>query len=72
MCPDERKGCSVWNLLIIKTCRAEHLLSNYIKYVMIGYKLIKLLIPEHSTVGTHKKRKTPNYLLFIDILGETA
>ena len=36
MCPDEEKGCSVWDLLIIETCRAENLLSNIIKYVMIG------------------------------------
>ena len=36
MCPDEEKGCSARDLVIIDSCRAEDLLSNDIKYVMIG------------------------------------
>ena len=36
LCPDEEKGCSARDLVIIESCRAENLLSNYIKYVMIG------------------------------------
>ena len=35
-CPDEEKGCSARDLVIIESCRAEDLLSNGIKYVMIG------------------------------------
>ena len=35
-CPDEEKGCSARDLVIIESYRAEHLLSNYIKYVMMG------------------------------------
>ena len=36
MCPDEEKGCSARDLLMIESCRAENLLSNDIKCVMIG------------------------------------
>ena len=36
MCPDEKKGCSALDSVIFESCRAEHLLSNDIKYVMIG------------------------------------
>ena len=36
MCPDEEKGCSARDLVIIDSCKAEDLLSNDIKYVMIG------------------------------------
>ena len=36
MCPDEEKGWSARDLVILDSCRAEHLLSNDIKYVMIG------------------------------------
>ena len=36
MCPDEEKGCSARDLVIFESYRAEHLLSNDIKYVMIG------------------------------------
>ena len=35
-CPGEEKGCSARDLVIIESCRAEDLLSNDIKYVMIG------------------------------------
>ena len=54
---------------MIESCRAGNLLSNDIKWVMMGYILTELHIPEHTTVGTHRNRKMPNYLLFIDILG---
>ena len=70
MCPKEEIGCSTLDLVIIKSCRAENVLSNDIKYVMIGYILPELHIPEHTTVGTHRNRKMSNYLLFIDKLGE--
>ena len=66
-CPDEEKGCSARDLAITESCRAENLLSNDIKYVMIGYTLTELHIPEHTTVGTHRNRKMPNYLLFVDM-----
>ena len=36
MCPDEEKGCSARDLVKVKSCRGENLLSNDIKYVMIG------------------------------------
>ena len=36
MCPDEEKGCSARDLVILECCRAENLLSNDIKYVMNG------------------------------------
>ena len=36
VCPDEEKGCSAQDLVIIECCRADNLLSNDIKYVMIG------------------------------------
>ena len=36
MCPDKEKGCSARNLVIVDSCRPENLLSNDIKYVMIG------------------------------------
>ena len=36
LCPDEEKWCSARDLLIIESCRAEKLLSNDLKYVMIG------------------------------------
>ena len=36
MCPDEEKGCSARDLVKVESCRGENLLSNYIKYVMIG------------------------------------
>ena len=70
LCPDEEKGCSARDLMIIESCRAENLLSNDIKYVMIGKVFTELHIPEHATVGILRNRKMPNYLLFIDILGE--
>ena len=28
MCPDEEKGCSARDLVIIESCKAENLLSN--------------------------------------------
>ena len=56
MCPDEEKGCSARDLMNVESCRAENLLSNDIKYVMIGQILTKCL-PEHSTVGTHRKQE---------------
>ena len=34
-CLDEEKGCSARDLVKVESCRAEHLLSNDIKYVMI-------------------------------------
>ena len=36
LCPDQEKGCSVRDLVIIESCKAESLLSNDITYVMIG------------------------------------
>ena len=36
MSPDEENGCSARDLLKDESCRAEHLLSNDIKYVKIG------------------------------------
>ena len=36
MCPDEEKGCSARDLVKVKSCRGEDLLSNGIKHVMIG------------------------------------
>ena len=36
MCPDEEKGCSARDLVKIEPCGAGNLLSNDIKYVMIG------------------------------------
>ena len=69
VCPDDDKGCSVRDLVITESCREENLLSNDIKYVMIALILTELHIPEHTTVGTHRNRKMPNYLPFIDILG---
>ena len=36
MSPDEEKGCSTRDLGKVGSCRAEDLLSNDIKYVMIG------------------------------------
>ena len=36
LCPDEEKGCSARDFVIFESCRAENLLSNDIKYVMIG------------------------------------
>ena len=65
LCPDEEKRCSARDLVIIESCSAERLLSNDIKYVMT-----ELHIPEHTTVGILRNRKMPNYLLFIDMLGE--
>ena len=35
-CPDEEKGCSARDLVKVGSCRAEHLLSKDIKYVIIG------------------------------------
>ena len=35
LCPDKEKGYSAWDLVIIESYRAENLLSNDIKYVMI-------------------------------------
>ena len=35
-CPDEEKGCSARDLVKVGSCRGENLLSNDIKYVMIG------------------------------------
>ena len=35
-CPDEEKGCSAQDLVKDESFRAENLLSNDIKYVMIG------------------------------------
>ena len=35
VCPDEEKGCSARDLMIIWYCGAENSLSNDIKYVMI-------------------------------------
>ena len=61
LCPNEEKGCSAWDLVIIDSCRVGNLLSNYI--------LTELHIPEHTIGGTHRNRKMPNYSLFIDILG---
>ena len=36
MCLDEEKGFSARDLVILECCRAEHLLSNDMKYVMMG------------------------------------
>ena len=36
MCHDEEKGCSAQDLVKVESCRGENLLSNDIKYVMIG------------------------------------
>ena len=36
MCPDEEKGCSARVLVKVVSCRGGDLLSNDIKYVMIG------------------------------------
>ena len=36
VCPDEEEGCSARDLVIFESCRAENLLSNDIKYVIIG------------------------------------
>ena len=57
--------------MISVSCRAEQFLSNDIKYVMIGKILKEIHFPKHTAVGTHQSRKMPNYLLVIDILGET-
>ena len=57
MCPDEEKGCSARDLVTVKSCRGENLLSNDIKYVMIKYILTELCLPEHSTVGTPRKQE---------------
>ena len=70
VCPEEEKGCSARDSVIFDSCRADNLVSNDIKYVMIGQILTELHIPEHTRVRTHRNRKTLNYLLFIDILGE--
>ena len=64
---DEEKGYSVRDLMISKPCRAEHYLSNDIKYVRIGQILTKLQTSEHTTVRTHRNREMANCLLFIDI-----
>ena len=34
VCPDEEKGCSARNLVIIDSCRTENLLSNDIKSML--------------------------------------
>ena len=68
--PHEEKGCSAQDLVIIEYCRAENMLSNDIKYVMIRYIITEVHIPKRTTVWTHRNRKIPNYLLSIDILGE--
>ena len=57
LCPDEEKGCSAWDLVKVESCTVENLLSNDIKYVMIGYILTELHPPEHSTVRTHRKQE---------------
>ena len=36
MCPDEEKGCSAQDLVRTEPCRGDNLLSNDIRYVMIG------------------------------------
>ena len=35
VCPDEEKGCSARDLVIVEPCGAVNLLSNDIKFVMI-------------------------------------
>ena len=57
MCTDEEKGCSMRDLIKVKSFSAKRLLSNDIKYVMIRYILTELHLPEHSTVGTHRKQE---------------
>ena len=70
LCPDEEKWCSARALVIIESCRAEILLSNDIKYVMIGSTLTELHIPEHTTFGTHRNREMPNYLPLLKYWGK--
>ena len=36
VCPDEEKGCSARDLVTVESCRAGNLLSNDIKYVIMG------------------------------------
>ena len=36
MCPGKGKGCSTRDFMIVESCRAQNLLSDDIKYVMIG------------------------------------
>ena len=57
MYPDEEKECSARDLVKVEYCRGENLLSNDIKYVMIGKILTELCLPEHSTVGTPRKQE---------------
>ena len=70
MCPNEEKWCSAQDLGKVESCRGETLLSNDIKYVMIGLILTELCLPDIVQSGPLENRKMPNYLPFIDILGE--
>ena len=67
MLPDEEKGYSARDLMIVLSSRAENYISNDIKYVRIGRILTKLQTSEHTTDGIHRNREMANYLLFIDI-----
>ena len=55
LCPEEEKGCSVWDRVKVETCRAENLLYASLNIVQSG---------------PIEKRKLPIYLPFIHILGE--
>ena len=44
MCPDEGKGCSAQDLVIIEYCRAENLHSNDIKNVFLTIFLLIIII----------------------------
>ena len=54
----------------IECCTSRKLAFKLYKVCYDQININRVEIPEHTTVGTNRNRKMPNYLLFIDILGE--